>query len=943
MCRLTTLAFLLTSGLISAQTFRIASVTPNTELLAGDSVTFVVIAQRSGVTQVSSGRLALREYNAKTNALIRELSTTTGESNGQYRFALIYRVPNVNCYSVCAAGQTPASTELNVRVELIASLTSTNQGTIASAPFPVTVVYPAVTSMTPNTLPLNTFTRPIRLTVKGAKFATARFVQLIFLRSADLTKNLYGTHPDGTDPYEYWFLPGSNQQPTGLRIVGEDSIEFAISAFPGVAAFQSEEPTKAFIGAYDAYVRWDQEAAPGVQRQAHAFTPNVLTVTPALTDDSTRITSLAVVIDRSNPDPGKRKTAVWTPAGPNTLEADPRAFISVTLTGTYKLSRYGAGLLWLAMRDKKTQRILWTPWDYARNTAGKEREIVSQGDGRHVPLSFSYRLPDSPGDLEFYLVLTPQDQATPTNFDTTPAVPLVETFGASAPVSVTWVGADGVPSGAPVPRQTTDTRFVTSAGTGINTQCVKRGGGPLEIKVDVGRVVGAVDAAGKLLDAAKLAQEKVVSSNANLRIASFGRRLSGTAARNDKILFNGKELKALTGDNEKWVEYSVEVPIADVRFPGRVAGSKATPRANSVRIEIDAAGGAENWCSSVAWAELNFNALAPVILVHGNSQGDDNDGGAFWEGKILDTPAEPRLDMKMQFVKPFNDASIPYYHKISMITATTAANGALLGKLIPDAAAEFGARHVHIITHSKGALDTRHFLVNSIPKNFGVYSLHTVAGPHQGSVGPDYQIDGAQAHSFFSNDTTRTKIGQGVAINAGTASLRVSAVEEFNRTNVPLLPPTQIVDGVKHTVMYRSVSGDMNTDNSTNLATGNPTISYAETFGLPGQGTRLNTTWATAMQSAYRITGEVHHTYMDPSYVRAFFWDTPIVVNVVREVKHKGFQLNDLAVTQESSRVGPFVELLHLKANHSTIVSPDVGTAVLESIRKLQPVIPVVP
>ncbi|MBM3754850.1 MAG: choice-of-anchor D domain-containing protein [Acidobacteria bacterium] len=112
--------------------------------------------------------------------------------------------------------------------------------------------------------------------------------------------------------------------------------------------------------------------------------------------------------------------------------------VQVRLTGTYKLSRYYAGLLWLVMRDKATKQSLYMPWDFARNTAGKERDIIEQGSGRQTPLQFNYRLPAAAADLEFFLVMTPQDQATPTNYDRAPTVPFGETFAFSPVVSVSW-------------------------------------------------------------------------------------------------------------------------------------------------------------------------------------------------------------------------------------------------------------------------------------------------------------------------------------------------------------------------------------------------------------------------------------------------------------------------------------------------------------------------
>ena len=74
----------------------------------------------------------------------------------------------------------------------------------------------------------------------------------------------------------------------------------------------------------------------------------------------------------------------------------------------------------------------------------------------------------------------------------------------------------------------------------------------------------------------------------------------------------------------------------------------------------------------------------------------------------------------------------------------------LLGVFIPALAAEFGAKHAHLVAHSKGGLDVREFLASTIPPNFGVLSLTTLSTPHHGSVGADYALDSASANSAFS-------------------------------------------------------------------------------------------------------------------------------------------------------------------------------------------------
>src|SRR5204862_2296448 len=110
-------------------------------------------------------------------------------------------------------------------------------------------------------------------------------------------------------------------------------------------------------------------------------------------------------------------------------------------------------------------------------------------------------------------------------------------------------------------------------------------------------------------------------------------------------------------------------------------------------------------------------------------------------------------------------------------TARMSAHGGLLATLVSAKAKEFGARHGHIIAHSKGGLDTRDFLARTIPANFGVLSLITLSTPHHGSVGADYSLDAQNANSLFSDNTTRTKLAQWAPPDVGTTNLRVSFVE----------------------------------------------------------------------------------------------------------------------------------------------------------------------
>lgn len=502
-------------------------------------------------------------------------------------------------------------------------------------------------------------------------------------------------------------------------------------------------------------------------------------------------------------------------------------------------------------------------------------------------------------------------------------------------------GEAALPPNPHQPGWPTDTRFVRTEGAGLNVRCASNSTVPLRLSLGVTRAVGKLGANDELDDAARLIADGVVTRWARLRIP-----VGVTGAANMKVThtvtLNGTDVDYLGAASRRSVDRGayellvIDFPISAVRFPARAAmGSTPAPRDNEIVIaSVDHNGRA--LCVQAGWVELRFGALAPVIMVHGNGQGDDGAGGKFWEGEVLESAGRPRFNMGFRFVDAFE--GIPHDNSISMPTGSTDEHGVLLANLVPAIAGSFGARHAHLVAHSKGGLDSRAFMVQTIPANFGVLSLTTLSTPHQGSPGPDYQIDSQGAWASYSDDSTRTKIGKESTPNAGTASIRVSGAAEFNARNVELLPRQFVVDRETDLVAYRSISADMNLDDSQGFT--GPTIQHNETFGL-GQGDMYDTTFQLAVEQAYRLVGYVISTYADEVETTAFG-----KVKVVRERLRTDFHLNDVAVTRESANCwscapgggpGPFRELAHLKRNHSTIAHPDTGRLVLNEIRNLQP------
>jgi triacylglycerol lipase len=209
-----------------------------------------------------------------------------------------------------------------------------------------------------------------------------------------------------------------------------------------------------------------------------------------------------------------------------------------------------------------------------------------------------------------------------------------------------------------------------------------------------------------------------------LDVDSDGDPDSSDSPERDYVLLNGQPVEVagsegyLVGQNDTWRMNHFRVPISALRF-GRSTGiaNSPIPGLNSTEIKIDGlSNGADRWCTTVPWASLTFAALAPVIMVHGNSSDRE-----FWED--------------FNFTTPFQTMRLQFDNSIDMrINDSVVAHSNLLGAQIPQIAHSLGADHAHLVAHSKGGLESRDFLVRTIPKDFGVYSLTTTgdAAPRLG-------------------------------------------------------------------------------------------------------------------------------------------------------------------------------------------------------------------
>jgi hypothetical protein len=565
-------------------------------------------------------------------------------------------------------------------------------------------------------------------------------------------------------------------------------------------------------------------------------------------------------------------------------------------------------------------------------------------------------------------------------------------------------GAPRCPRPTPTP---TDTTFVTTASDtdlfspkGVEGKNVFRSQGPFTIEIPVSRVVGEVDVdhLQTLKYPEELVNNGVVSREATLTLAYYDvdseANDPASSPERDHITFNGVEIGAsgtpefLPGKDKEWTVKEYKIPISLVRF-GRKRTEAGLPSGsplngyNEVKITVDeanAGSGKERWGMSVAWASIQFSALAPVILVHGN-----NSCGDFFAGDInVPCGSMPRMAPSTTwFIQAFKDKKIPYDNSINLSIDTPAeasinAHGAVLATKIPEIARTFGAKHVHIVAHSKGGLDTREFLTRITPGSLGVMSLTTLSTPHGGSVAAEYELVAADA--VRRNQQTDLTTGKWEAMrltaqvserplraaaavafgpNYGTPFLSGSAARAFTARNKGLLPRSFTVDGVDNKMYYYAIAADANLDDSHEgpESPWKPTISADETKWLPGMPLEavirgepagsVPTDWAReqAYQLLYDMLGRVRTVGV---YQNDFGrWG----IDETRFPNRDYFRFNDFCVTHESGVFNPVRELgfnrppegigldngALIKAHHGTLSSVPVANIVIQLITHAQP------
>lgn len=268
--------------------------------------------------------------------------------------------------------------------------------------------------------------------------------------------------------------------------------------------------------------------------------------------------------------------------------------------------------------------------------------------------------------------------------------------------------------------------YVVNGGQGLDTGCTFRNGGPLIIQLAVPAVVNPAEIGsdGRLRDPNKLIQSGVLGAQVNIRFPVFdidsNAVVSGIQPEVDRITFNGRFIKVLSGINNTWTDDSFPIPISELRFV-----SPNSPNAkNELRVDIDTAnaGGQQAWCMAVDWVAAEFDCAAPYVLAHGiNADASTWDAGS--ARAVLTT---------------LNDAGVLYTRFSVTSNGSVAGNARELRTHITNFLMPLKAEKVHVIAHSKGGLDTQG--LEALAPDFEIISLSTLSTPHLGAVAADLSI-----------------------------------------------------------------------------------------------------------------------------------------------------------------------------------------------------------
>lgn len=448
-------------------------------------------------------------------------------------------------------------------------------------------------------------------------------------------------------------------------------------------------------------------------------------------------------------------------------------------------------------------------------------------------------------------------------------------------------GGGGVRSSDIAPEEEDDTLLVHDDGSGLDTPCTYRSGGPLVIHFPIRRHVGAVGADGRLKDPEALIAAGVLSPTATLRMPVYDVDTAGNPENPsippevDVISVNGKRVGVLSGVTDEWKLNQFTIDIRELKFPAIGGG----PADNVIEIAIDTENEVhdrEAWCTAVDWVELKFGAVAPVFLVHG-----------LFGGQGTWVPS---------FTSHLQASGIPYEVILVDPVGATEWNGVFLGRELHRNAAVFGAKKCHIIAHSKGGLDTRSYLNRAYdPERLKVVSVYTLSTPHRGTPVADL---GLLIAAVVPGGSQVLKLLNVIA--PAFADLTTPKVALFNLFNARIPPGTA----------FYSLGADAD-------FRPNRVIDTGEAAGL------MPSPVATLL---YNFVGHGERAIVDVAWPIA--WGERII-NGASIVELGPFVRNDVLVSEVSAQRGQYLGTV--PANHST-VKQATAAIVVDGIKNGAPV-----
>lgn len=302
----------------------------------------------------------------------------------------------------------------------------------------------------------------------------------------------------------------------------------------------------------------------------------------------------------------------------------------------------------------------------------------------------------------------------------------------------------------------------------------------ITIPINIRRYVGPTDGEGYLQDVEKLVEDGIVSREATVYMPIFDVDANTSPVfdcdgdgindqlenEQDALFFNGEspeDKPYLTGQNNIWQLNQFTVDISQVKFPSEPGGIGQ----NEITIDIDVGNrdlvlssgqvGCRVWAVEVDWVAIEFEAMSPVVFVHGirgtGQDWIDNGFKAFFEDRnivvdarislsessVLFPPLTCERDANGNFTDSFNDSTGRHVNELRDYLTTIAE--------------EYGTNSVHLISYSKGGIDSRAFIADieeqslhitvnemggaQVTQPLEVLSLTTISTPHSGSAFAD--------------------------------------------------------------------------------------------------------------------------------------------------------------------------------------------------------------